>query len=559
MCGRPLARGVPAPTGSARGRRALWHASHSGVPGAGAGYGRCMAVDVLTTTPSAAPQRPDHYDVVVIGAGPAGVSAAVRAAQLGASVVVVEATRVGGTCVNTGCVPTRVLARAARLMRDVRSAGDFGIDVPQPALAWERTTARVRTVVEQVQGAKDIAAQLHAAGAVLLTEGWARFTGPHTVELSGSGRVVTGDSFVIATGGRSRRLPVDGIEHTWAPEHIVDLDQLPTSIAVIGSGNTGSQLVTVFAAFGVRVTLIELADRVLPTADTAVSAAIDAAFRANGVDVRTGVEGLRRVELLPSGARRVVVAVPGGSEVHVDVDEVVVCAGWPARLDGLGLDEAGVQAGRSAIPVDREQRTNVGHIYVAGDADGDAPLVQAGVADGFVAATNAVLGTGRGVRTDHAVLPSGGFTDPDYGQVGMTEAGAREKHPDALVVTVPYAKVERAVIDGRTAGFLKLIATADAATIVGAHAVGEEALEVIQSVAAAMAAGADVRALATTEYAYPTYTSIIGLAAVELLRAGGFDELLPEARASVSASEVDSVGSTGSATSVAAGAGSPAP
>ena len=514
-----------------------------------------MATDVSDAPTTTAPADPDHYDVVVVGAGPAGVSAAVRAAQLGASVAVVEATRVGGTCVNTGCVPTRVLARAARLLREVRAAGDVGIDAAQPAVAWERTTARVRTVVEQVQGAKDIARQLNAAGVTLVTEGWARFTDPHTIELSGTGRRLRADAVVLATGGRSQRLPVEGIELTWVPEHVVDLERLPRSVAVVGSGNTGSQLVTVFSSFGVRVTVFELADRVLPTSDRDVSAALDAAFRAGGVDVRTGVEGLRRVEALENGMRRVVVGVAGGSEVHVDVDEVVVCAGWPARLEGLGLEAAGVESARSKIPVDRHQRTNVGHIYVAGDADGDAPLVQAGIADGYVAATNAVAGLRGGpadgsgsaqqVETDHAILPSGGFTDPDYGQVGLTEDDALAQHPDALVVTVPYASVERAVIDGRTAGFLKLIATADARRIVGAHAVGEEALEVIQSVASAMAAGADVRALATTEYAYPTYTSIIGLAAVEVLRAGGQDQLLPLARSSVSASDVDSVGTTG--------------
>ena len=522
-----------------------------------------MAIDVSDAPTTTTPADPDRYDVVVIGAGPAGVSAAVRAAQLGASVAVAEATRVGGTCVNTGCVPTRVLARAARLMREVRASGDFGIVAPQPAVAWERTTARVRTVVEQVQGAKDIATQLGGAGVTLVTEGWARFTDPHTVELSRTGRRLSADAFVIATGGSSRRLPVEGIDLTWVPEHVVDLERLPRSVAVVGSGNTGSQLVTVFSSFGVRVTLLELADRVLPTADRDVSAALDAAFRADGVDVRTGVAGLHRVEALENGMRRVVVGVAGGSEVHVDVDEVVVCAGWPARLEGLGLDAAGVEAGRAKIPVDRHQRSSVGHIYVAGDADGDAPLVQAGVADGYVAATNAVLGlrgggagaasdgsgdgsgAGQQVATDHAILPSGGFTDPDYGQVGLTEDDALAEHPDALVVTVPYASVERAVIDGRTAGFLKLIATADARRIIGAHAVGEEALEVIQSVASGMAAGADVRALATTEYAYPTYTSIIGLAAVEVLRAGGQDQLLPLARSSVSASDVDSVGTTG--------------
>ncbi len=499
-----------------------------------------MQVDGSSTTSDGSASG--HYDVVVIGAGPAGTSAALRAAHLGASVAVVEGSRVGGTCVNTGCVPTRVLARAARLLRDVRSAGDFGVQVPRTDLAWERTAARVRSAVEQVQGAKDIGGQLDAAGVHLFTEGWARFRDPHTVELSGSGRRLTGDVIVIAAGGRSRVLPIEGIELTTVAEHVVDLERLPASVAIVGSGSTGCQLATVFSAFGVAVTVLELADRILPTADHDVSAALAAAFAADGVEIRTGIAGVARVEALDGGLRRVVLK---GSAEHVDAEVVVVCAGWPARLDGLGLDAAGVAATGSNIPVDRRQRSNVGHIFVAGDADDDTQLVQAGVASGFVAGTNAVLGaaTGTWAEIDHAVLSSGGFTDPDYGQVGLTEAQARADHPDALVVTVPYARLERAVIDARTAGFFKLIATADARRLLGAHAVGEEALEVIQCVAAAMEAGADVRKLATTEYAYPTYTSIIGLAASELLHAGGFDELLEDVQAATSASEVNLVDS----------------
>ncbi len=505
-----------------------------------------MQVESSSTTSDG--PAPAHYGVVVIGAGPAGTSAALRAARLGASVAVVEGSRVGGTCVNTGCVPTRVLARAARLLRDVRSAGDFGVQVPRPDLAWERTAARVRSTVEQVQGAKDIGGQLDAAGVDLFTEGWARLTDPHTVELSGSGRRLSADVIIIAAGGRSRVLPIEGIELTTVAEHIVDLERLPASVAIVGSGSTGCQLATVFSAFGVAVTVLELADRILPTADHDVSAALAAAFAADGVEIRTGIAGVARVEALDDGLRRVVlVAAEGddGAEEHVDAEVVVVCAGWPARLDGLGLDAAGVVATGSNIPVDRRQRSNVGHIFVAGDADDDTQLVQAGVASGFVAGTNAVLGaaTGTWTEVDHAVLSSGGFTDPDYGQVGLTEVQARAAHPDALVVTVPYARLERAVIDARTSGFFKLVATADARRLLGAHAVGEEALEVIQCVAAAMEAGADVRTLATTEYAYPTYTSIIGLAASELLHAGGLDELLQDVQVSTSASGVNLVDS----------------
>lgn len=352
---------------------------------------------------------------------------------------------------------------------------------------------------------------------------------------------------IVAAGGRSRVLPIEGIELTTIAEHIVDLERLPASVAIVGSGSTGSQLATVFSAFGVSVTLLELADRIMPTADHDVSAAIAAAFTENGVEIRTGIAGVARVEALDEGLRRVVLMAAPGSEEHVDAEVVVVCAGWPARLDGLGLAAAGVVATGSAIPVDPRQRSNVGHIYVAGDADDDTQLVQAGVASGVVAGTNAALGATTGIWTevDHAVLSSGGFTAPDYGQVGLTEVQARAAHPDVLVVTVPYARLERAVIDGRTAGFFKLIATVDARRLLSAHAVGEEALEVIQCVAAAMEAGADVRTLATTEYAYPTYTSVIGLAAAELLHAGGFDELLEDVQVSTSAAGVNLVDSAG--------------
>ncbi|MEO6142540.1 MAG: NAD(P)/FAD-dependent oxidoreductase [Dermatophilaceae bacterium] len=467
-------------------------------------------------------RAPERYDVVVIGAGPAGVSAALRAAQLGARTVLVEAVRVGGTCVNTGCVPTRLLARTARVLRDALSAGDFGVEVPAAHLVWVRTAARVREAIEQVQEEKDIAGHLDAAGVRLITEGWAQFTDPHTIELSGSGRRLRGATFVVATGGSSRRLPIEGIELTTVAERIVDLEHLPASVAIIGSGATGSQLATVFSGFGVAVTLLELADRVLPSADRDISEVVAAAFVARGVDVRTRISGIARVQALDGGLRRVVLTGPPGEiEEHVDVEMVLVCAGWPARLDGLGLAAAGVIATHTRIPVDGCQRTNVAHIYAAGDVDGEAQLVQAGEASGFVAASNAVVGvrTDSFMLTDHSVLPAGGFTDPDYGQVGLTQDQALARYPDALIATVPYSQVERAVIDLRTTGFLKLLATANG-RLLGAHAVGEEALEVIQAVAVAMAAGADVATLASTGFAYPTYTSIIGLAANALLRAG---------------------------------------
>ena len=192
-----------------------------------------------------------------------------------------------------------------------------------------------------------------------------------------------------------------------------------------------------------------------------------------------------------------------------------MATGWPADVEDLGLENAGIEIERSAIPADRYFRTVVPHIFAVGDANGRDMLVQAAQFEGEAAAENAVLGANR--RTPHHLLPAGGFTDPDYAGVGLTEEQARERDTDCVVATVPYANLERAVIDDREVGFLKLIADRRRQLILGAHAVGENAIEVIQSVTTAMAAGVDVSTLAGVRFAYPTYSAIIGLAARAVL------------------------------------------
>jgi glutathione reductase (NADPH) len=195
-----------------------------------------------------------------------------------------------------------------------------------------------------------------------------------------------------------------------------------------------------------------------------------------------------------------------------------MATGWPADVEDLGLENAGVEAMRSAIPADQYFRTVVPHIFAVGDANGRDMLVQAAQFEGEAAAENAVLGANR--RTPHHLLPAGGFTDPDYAGVGLTEAEARDRDTSCVVATVPYANVDRAVIDDREIGFLKLIADRRRELILGAHAVGENAIEVIQSVTTAMAAGVDVSTLANVRFAYPTYSAVIGLAARALLAEG---------------------------------------
>jgi pyruvate/2-oxoglutarate dehydrogenase complex dihydrolipoamide dehydrogenase (E3) component len=460
-------------------------------------------------------ETPATYDVLVIGAGPAGTAAAVRAAELGARVAVAEARRTGGTCVNTGCVPTRVMARTARFLREVRSAAEHGVDVEAPVVDWPRTVAKVRAVIDDVLAVKDDPGRLERLGVDLFLEGPARFVDPCTVELAGSGRRLRADAVILAVGGRSSRLPVPGAELAHVPEEVLDLPEVPGRLAVIGAGNTGAQLVTNFSAFGSQVTLLEVAPRILVSADADVARVVHDSFTADGVRVRTGIETVTGLTRTADGAIDLGWADDDG-EHHDTFDAVIMSTGWPAAIDGLGLDAAGVETDGPAIPVDADLRTNVAHIYAVGDANQQAMLVQAAHVEAEAAAKHAVLGASR--RTTHDLMPSGGFTDPDYAGVGLTEEQARERDPEVAVVSVPYADMERAIIDGRDEGFLKLVTDRRREVVLGAHAVGEHAVEVIQAVTTAMAAGVDVSTLATVEFAYPTYSAVIGEAARELLR-----------------------------------------
>ncbi|MCM6762800.1 NAD(P)/FAD-dependent oxidoreductase [Rathayibacter sp. ZW T2_19] len=459
------------------------------------------------------PDSIQHYDVAVIGAGPAGTAAALRAAELGARVVVLEAARVGGTCVNTGCVPTRVLAKTARIIREARTASDYGVDVGTPRIDWAATVQHVHERVDKVRSIKREAQRFEEAGVELIHEGRARFEDESTLVLD-SGRRLTASSILICVGGHSRRLPIPGAELATVPEDVLALPALPRRVAVIGGGNTGAQLVTVFNAFGSEVTLLDVAPRILTTSDASISEYVSAAFERQGVHVRTGIETVESIERADDA---LTLRWKDGGEAHAEeFDAVIMATGWPADVEDLGLENAGIEVVRSAIPADQYFRTVVPHVFAVGDANGRDMLVQAAQFEAEAAAENAVLGANR--RTPQHLLPAGGFTDPDYAGVGFTLEQARERDPQCVVASVPFSGVDRAVIDDRESGFLTLISDRRRELLLGAHAVGENAIEVVQSVTTAMAAGVDVATLANVRFAYPTYSAVIGMAARALLK-----------------------------------------
>lgn len=465
------------------------------------------------------------YDLIVIGGGPAGVTAALRARELGASVALVEGSRLGGTCTNDGCVPTRVLAHTARLVRDAEQFQGYGLTGGAPAVDFPAVLRRVRDVIEAVHDKKQLARQLAEAGVTVIS-GAGRFIDPHTLAVDGRG-AIRARTFVIAAGGHPRRLPIPGAELTLTHSDIWTLPALPRSMLIVGAAATGCQLASVFAAFGSRVSLVDLAPRVLPAEDPDVSSAIAAAMGRQGIEVRTGIEGVDSIERLDPGTLRIHLRAAGEPST-ADAEAVLFAVGWPGNIETLGLDAAGVTNGHGYVEVDDQLRTSAAHIFAAGDITGRMMLVQSAGFEARIAAENAVAGGTLDAR--HGIVPHGGFTDPEYASVGVTEAAAGAAG-GVVVAIVPYRDLDRSVIDGRTEGFCKLIVDRESRHIVGAHVVGEQAAEVVQLVATGMAAGARVEDLAQVELAYPTFTAIVGLAARQLVRELGVVPLAPTWRA----------------------------
>ncbi|MBK9053569.1 MAG: NAD(P)/FAD-dependent oxidoreductase [Chloroflexi bacterium] len=295
-----------------------------------------------------------------------------------------------------------------------------------------------------------------------------------------------------------------GAEYALTHSDVWTLKAVPRTVAIVGAAATGCQLASIFADFGAEVWLLELAPRILPGEDVHVSQAMNAALAHKGIHVVTGFSGLTGIERDEDGLRLI---TPAGGQGTSPVAAVILAVGWPGNVDGLNLAAADLIPERGFIPVNDYLQTPVPHIFAAGDITGRMMLVQSAGYEARIAAENAVLGLQR--RYQHLIVPHGGFTDPEYGSVGLTEAQAQ----DAVTAVVPFADIDRAVIDGRTEGFCKLIVSRQTHQILGAHVVGEQAVEIVQLVAAAMSAGSRVQQLAELELAYPTYTAIVGLAA----------------------------------------------
>ncbi len=459
-------------------------------------------------------EHADDLDVAVIGGGPAGVVAALRAARLGARTALLTRDDLGGMAANDGPVPVRTLAHAARLVRETRQLARYGIGAREVTLDYRRLLARVREVTGEVRAQALLREDLQRAGVTVHEHGGtARFVDPHVIE-SDNGPRMRADKVILCTGGISRQLAVPGFELTCTHSDAWDLESVPESLLVIGAGATGVQVASIFNAFGARVTLFEAAPRILMSEDDQVAAAMSAALQESGVEILEHAGTIERFDPCADGVR--LVYSTNGERAQIDATLAVVAVGWVANTSGLNLAAAGVQTERRGyIEVDSRLCTTAPDIYAAGDVTGHLMVVHEAAREAYLAATNATLG-----RTDALpaeVSPLGSFTDPEYASIGLSEATARESY-DVVVATERFDSVPRPIIDGRSTGFCKLVVDREHHTILGCHIVGERAVELAQLAAVAVAGGLKVEQLALVPFSFPTYANVLGRAAIRIAR-----------------------------------------
>ncbi len=431
-------------------------------------------------------------DVIIIGGGAGGIAAAVRAAQLGAAVTIIEEAEFGGVCLNRGCVPTKALLASAALLVRVRRAGEHGITVGEPSFSLRVAMARKDAMVAELRAGTE---SLLASYGVKLVRGTAGLVGPRQVEVDGE--IIEGRAVIVATGSTPTKPATDGIDSKGVitTDEALTLEEVPARLLILGGGPIGVEFAAMFHGFGTRVTLMEPGPQLLPGEDHEVGQRVRQSLRDRGIDVliKTAPTSIRQQE----GELVVSLAGRGG---EVSADKVLTTARAPCLVD-LGLTEVGVRLAGGAIVVDDGMRTNVPGLFAIGDATGGQMLSHLASAQGLAAAENAM---GKARRMDYRAVPRCLHTDPEVGCVGLTEAQAEEQGYQFKTSTIPFTLSARATTLGKLEGAVKIVAEARYGKILGVHIVGPQATELIGEAALAIQLEATAEDLAYAIRAHPT-------------------------------------------------------
>ena len=463
----------------------------------------------------------DIYDLIVIGGGSAGLVAAGGAAILGAKVALIEKNKLGGDCLYTGCVPSKSLIRSAKLAADMRNADKFGFQVPDFKFKndnFASITNRVQNVIKEIE--PHDAPEVFEKMGVEVIFGSPQFLNPHEIEVklkdTSESKKLKAKRFCIATGSSPFTPPIEGLHETGfiTNEEVFHLKDLPERLVVLGGGAIGVELGQAFARLGAKVTIVEMADRILAKEEQEVSAFMEDIFQKEGIEVRTQSKAVKVRKSEKNGKVEKFVAIEKyGRTTEIACDEILAAVGRKPNVEGLNLEKAGVKFDKKQIETDEYLRTSAKHIFAAGDVTAHFQFTHTADYEAQIVIQNAFLFYPLTKKTDFRVVPWATFTEPEVARVGMTEAEARKEFGEIKIIKVSFEENDRAHAEGETEGFAKVILSGK--KIVGAHIVGLRAGELIHEFVLAMKLNLSLDDLSKAIHVYPTLSKITQAVATE--------------------------------------------
>ena len=442
--------------------------------------------------------------LLIIGAGPGGYETALAAAKRGVEVVLVEAGPVGGTCLNEGCIPTKSFCKNAQLLEQLREAEAFGVSDLAYNFDFKAVTARKNAVVEQLRGGVE---SLLSHKLITLVRGGASFKDPHTVVVGDE--EYSADYIIIATGSVSASLPVPGadLEGILTSKEILDIEELPKKLCVIGGGVIGLEFASIFNSFSCEVTVLEYCKEILPRFDTDLAKRLKQCLGKKGIDINTQSQVL---SISNEGDQYKVTFLRKGKEESVVADKVLMAVGRKANVDSLNLSEAGVEFGPRGVVVNEVMQTSQPHIYAVGDINGKMMLAHAAIFQGLVA-LNHMMGVDNDI--DLSVMPAAVFTSPEAASVGKTEDECKEAGIKVKCLKSFFRANGKAVTMGETEGFCKVIVEEETGLLLGCHLFGPHSSDIVQEVCALINRKSTLEQLQDIIHTHPTLTEVIQSAA----------------------------------------------
>lgn len=439
--------------------------------------------------------------IAIIGGGPGGYVAAIKAAQMGAEVVLIEKEYIGGTCLNTGCIPTKVLLHSTEIYHQLMNEAEaLGLEMEGLKVNWQNLLTRKELVATQlVEGVKN----LLRIGKIEVIEGSAKFASSKSIEVSlaaGGSRRISFDKAVVATGSKSIVIPVPGhdLEGVITSREAMSLEEIPKSLCIIGGGVIGVEFANIYSNLGTQVTIIEMLPRLVANMDPEIVSSLEEALVDKGVKVYKSAKVIK-IDRADNGLQ--VTAQMSDDPFQVISEKVLMATGRKPMGDGLGLQEIGVKVERGAIQVDKLFKTDVDNIYAIGDCTGGVQLAHVASASGLMVAE---LMMGERMTMDFRTIPYCVYTNPELASVGLTEEDAITKGYRIKVGKFPMYGNGKSVITGNVRGLVKIVAEEKTGEVLGLHIAGNSATELIASGAVAMRLEATVQELITTIYAHPT-------------------------------------------------------